>query len=119
MGVGIAGEQERLEEQQADGPDSGRTAEPRQDRLGDHGLDLEEEEGACEDRGGVDEGEAAVGCVCGRFSVLSSHANSAAVLRHPLPRTDADAIPEVESFEVPLRRVIEVELLVVKPGIAN
>src|SRR3954451_22284562 len=74
VGVGVAGEKERLEEQQADGPNRGRTAEPRQDRLGDHGLDLEEEKCARENRGGVDEGQAAVGRYGRRVIVVGSHA---------------------------------------------
>ena len=50
MGVGIAGQQHRLEEQQADAPDGGGSSEPGQDEPAHDGLDLEQQESAEEDR---------------------------------------------------------------------
>jgi hypothetical protein len=44
-----AEQQRQLKEEKADGPDSRRTAEPRQDDLGDDRLHLKQEEGAYKD----------------------------------------------------------------------
>ena len=53
--IRIAGEERRLEEDEARGPDGRRAAEPRENLLRHHGLDEEQQEGADEDRGGVEE----------------------------------------------------------------
>ena len=53
--IGVAGEQRRLEEDEAGRPDGRRAAEPRQDLLRHHRLDEEQQERADEDRGGVEE----------------------------------------------------------------
>src|SRR5207237_1902171 len=50
IGVGVAGEQHALEEDQAGGPDRGRAAEPGQDLLGDDRLHQEQQERRREDR---------------------------------------------------------------------
>ena len=48
VGVGVAEEEQHLEEEHAGGPNRGRPAEPRQDHLGDHRLHQEEESRAYE-----------------------------------------------------------------------
>ena len=53
VGVEVACEEDGLEEHQADGPDGGAPAEPGEDRLGEQGLHLEQQERAQEDRDGV------------------------------------------------------------------
>jgi hypothetical protein len=50
VGVCVAAEEHGLEEQHARGPHRRPAAEPRQHRLADQRLDLEEQEGAEEDR---------------------------------------------------------------------
>ena len=54
MGIGIAGEQRRLEEHHRHRPDGRCAAEPRQDHLGEHRLDGEEEQGGEENGRGED-----------------------------------------------------------------
>ena len=54
VGIGVAGEQRRLKEDEARGPDRGRAAEPRQDLLRDHRLHQEQQERADENGGGVE-----------------------------------------------------------------
>ena len=46
VGIGVAREQQQLEEQHAGGPHRRRAAEPRQDALGEDQLHLEQQEGA-------------------------------------------------------------------------
>jgi hypothetical protein len=53
VGIQVTAEQHCLEEQHGRDPDRRRPAEPRQDHLRDHGLDLEEQERAQEDGGSV------------------------------------------------------------------
>ncbi len=52
--IGVACEQQGLEEHEAGSPHRGRAAEPRQDLLGDDRLDQEQQERAREDREGVE-----------------------------------------------------------------
>jgi hypothetical protein len=54
MREAVAAEQHRLEEQHADRPHRGRSAEPRQDRLADQRLHEEEQERVAEDHGRVE-----------------------------------------------------------------
>ena len=54
VGVRVAREQRRLEEDEAGRPDGGRSAEPRQDLLRDDRLHQEQQEGADEDGRGVE-----------------------------------------------------------------
>ena len=49
VGVGVAAEEEDLEEEHAGGPDFGAAAVPREDEAGDEGFDEEEEERAGKD----------------------------------------------------------------------
>ena len=49
MGIGIAGQQEDLEEQHAGSPNPGTASKPGQNIFGDERLDLEHQEGAQED----------------------------------------------------------------------
>ena len=60
MGIGIAEEERRLVEGQADRPDTRGAAEPGQDPLSHHGLDQEDQEGRGEDGQG-EEGDGAMG----------------------------------------------------------
>ena len=53
--VGIAQQQNRLEKEQAGGPDRGAAAEPGQDNFGDERLNLEEQERTQEDSQSVKE----------------------------------------------------------------
>ena len=53
--VGIAQQQHRLEKEQAGGPNRGAAAKPRQNHLGDEGLNLEEQERTQEDSQSVKE----------------------------------------------------------------
>ena len=53
--VGVAAEQRHLEEEHATGPDRGRSAEPRQDQLGDERLHLEEQKRAEQNGGGEEQ----------------------------------------------------------------
>ena len=53
VGVRVTGQQDALEEHQAGSPDRRRTAEPRQDLLGDDRLHQEQQEGRQEDGAGV------------------------------------------------------------------
>ncbi|TLD45373.1 MAG: hypothetical protein FAZ92_02369 [Accumulibacter sp.] len=62
--VEVAEQQRRLKEDHAGGPHRRRTAEPRQDHLGDDRLDLEEEKGRKEDRHGEADHPGVPGC-CG------------------------------------------------------
>jgi hypothetical protein len=55
VGVEISQQEHHLEEEEAGGPDGGRATKPGQDDLGDDGLHLEEQEGAQQDRGCVEE----------------------------------------------------------------
>ncbi len=55
VGVEVAGEERRLEEHEAGGPDRGRAAEPRKDFLGDDRLYQEQQEGTDEDGEGKKE----------------------------------------------------------------
>ena len=50
VGIEIAQQQERLEEQHAGGPDRGRAAHRREQPFGNHRLNLKQEEGAQENR---------------------------------------------------------------------
>jgi len=50
VGVPVPQQQHRLKKQHADGPDHCRSAEPGQNRLRDHGLNLKQQECAEEDR---------------------------------------------------------------------
>src|SRR5262249_1324863 len=50
VGVEVTEEQDRLKEKQAGRPDGGRPAEPWQEDLADHRLDLEKQKGARENR---------------------------------------------------------------------
>ena len=52
--IGIAEQQDELEEDHAHGPDRGGSPEPGQDLLGQHRLDEEQEKRADEDRGGIE-----------------------------------------------------------------
>ena len=47
--IGVAAQQHRLEEQQADAPDGGRSSEPGQDKPAHDGLYLEQQKGAEKD----------------------------------------------------------------------
>ena len=53
--IGIAGQERQLKKHQAGGPHSRRTAEPRQDLLGDDRLHQEQEKAGNQDRGRVEE----------------------------------------------------------------
>ena len=55
VGVEIAQQENHLEEEEAGGPDGGRSPKPGQDDFGDDRLHLEEQEGAQQDRGCVEE----------------------------------------------------------------
>ncbi len=57
--IHVAREQQQLEEQHADRPYRRAAAEPRKDDLGDERLHLKEQEGAQENRGGVQDHESA------------------------------------------------------------
>jgi hypothetical protein len=52
--VRVAGEEQHLKEDHAGGPHTGRSAEPREDVLGDQRLDLKEQERAGENRQRID-----------------------------------------------------------------
>ena len=99
VGIGVAEEQHRLEEHQADRPHRGRAAEPRQDLLRDDGLDQEQQERAEEDRGGVEEHE--LGCSdaevlvrSARGVILSSLARPLAA-RHSLSPAPSPVLPSM------------------------
>ncbi len=55
VGVAVAGQQRDLEERQAGVPDRRRAAEPRQQQLGDHRLDQEDQGRAKEHRQRVEQ----------------------------------------------------------------
>ena len=54
VGIGVAGEQDRLVEDERGVPDGGGPAQERQHHPGEHRLDQEQESGADEDGGGVE-----------------------------------------------------------------
>ena len=60
VSVGIASEQDGLEEEEASGPNRGSAAEPGKNALRDQRLDLEKKKGTNEDCRGVDEREPAI-----------------------------------------------------------
>lgn len=69
--IGITEQQEKLKKNQTGRPYGGGTAEPWQDLLRNHGLNEEQQKGACEDRCGVDEHRRTVGR-CGRVGGADS-----------------------------------------------
>jgi hypothetical protein len=60
MRVGVAAEQQRLEEHHRHRPDRRRAAEPRQHHLGEQRLHGKQQQSAREDRGGVDDQQQAM-----------------------------------------------------------
>jgi hypothetical protein len=68
--VGITGEEKDLEEKHAGRPDTGASAEPRENVFGDQRLDLEQEESAEENGESVGGGQS-VSIECSVFSIQS------------------------------------------------
>ena len=80
MRIGIAAEQQRLEEHHRHRPHRGRAAEPRQHHFGEQGLHRKQQQRTDEDRGGVDDQDQPVPA-CGRLvrgsgRIGRSHQNS-------------------------------------------
>ncbi len=65
MRIGVAREQQRLEEHHRHRPHRGRAAEPRQHHLGEQGLHREQQQRADEDRRGIDHQHEAVARLTG------------------------------------------------------
>ena len=57
VGIGIAGEQDRLKKQQASGPNGRAAAEPGENEPADQRLHLKQQKGAEKDRAGIKHGQ--------------------------------------------------------------